>query len=110
MAAASLRALEVRKRLLLDRISLQRAELAAHVRGVQKGVSWLAIGAGAVSALGGVGKLVAAGKVVGALRKGMWLPKIAAGAAALWGLGKAAAGMARQRWLARRGAVDVERR
>jgi len=107
MAEASLKVLEVRKRLLLERISLQRGELAAHVRGIRRGVGWISLGLGAFGALrGAAGALAAARLVAPGGRRRLW-PVLVTGATAIWGLGKAAAGVARRRWLARRGAVDV---
>lgn len=111
MAASPMNALAVRKRLLRDRIALERAELTAHVRGVRRAVSWIAIGAGALGALRGARGLLTARKTVDVARQVSRLPKlaagVAAGAAALWGLGKFAASTIRRRWMARRGAVDV---
>jgi len=69
MASAEMKAREVRKRLLLDRISLERAELAAHLRGVKRAVSWVAIGAGAIGALSGVRGLLGAGKAAEVVTK-----------------------------------------
>lgn len=107
MAAAPLKVLEVRKRLLLERISLQRGELAAHVRGIRRGVSWISLGVGALGAVrGAVGVLAAARLVAPGGRRRLW-PVLVAGVTAAWGLGKAAAGVARRRWLARRGVLDV---
>ncbi len=104
MAEASLKVLEVRKRLLLERISLQRGELAAHVRGIRRGVGWISLGVGALR--GAAGALAAARLVAPGGRRRLW-PVLVTGATVIWGLGKAAAGVARRRWLARRGAVDV---
>lgn len=107
MAATPLKVLEFRKRLLLERISLQRGELAAHVRGVRRGVSWISLGMGALGAVrGAAGVLAAARLVAPGGRRRLW-PVLVAGATAAWGLGRAAIGAARRNWVARRGALDV---
>ncbi|HPA18098.1 MAG TPA: hypothetical protein PLU30_10140 [Verrucomicrobiae bacterium] len=107
MAAAPLKVLELRKRLLLERISLQRGEMAAHLRGVRRGVSWVSLGVGALGAIRGAAGALAVAKLVAPGGQRKLLPMLLAGATAAWGLGKAAAGMVRRRWLARRGVLDV---
>lgn len=107
MAETPLKMLEVRKRLLLERISLQRGELAAHVRGIRRGVGWISLGVGALGAVRGAAGVLAAARLVAPGGKRRLWPLVVAGATAAWGLGKAAAGAARRRWVARRGAVDV---
>lgn len=107
MAAPALKVLELRKRLLLERISLQRGEMAAHLRGIKKGASIVSIGMGALKAVRGAAGALAVAKLLAPGGKGRrLLPLAMTAATAVWGLGKGAVGLVR-RQLAKRNAVDV---
>lgn len=107
MAAAKLKVLELRRRLLIERISLQRGELAAHLRGIKRGTSILSLGVGAMRAARGAAGALAVAKLLapGGKRRRL-LPLLATAATAAFGLGKGAIGLIRRR-MAKRDALDV---